>query len=168
MKITPVKTLTPELVAEAEDLVSRAGKLEEKITDRIHYIMTSIFKLFGKKSAYWYFYGAGEGEVGPLWAHYDKEMIGVVIDDCPGESMVILLKDGSEWGFDDGIPTRWLFEDFEEELTQGKKNYEEREITRKAAQKELAANKKLEDKKLIEGAKKKLSKKELEALRRSL
>src|SRR5512135_1329026 len=168
MKITPVKPITPELVAEAEELATRLGKMEEKITDRIHYIMLSIFKLFSKKDAYWYFYGAGEGEVGPFWAHYDKDQIGVVIDNCPGETMVILLKNGDEWGFEDSIPTRWLFEDFEEELIQGKKKFEEREIARKAAQKELAVNKKLEDKKLIEGAKKKLSKKELEALRRSL
>lgn len=168
MKIAPVKVITPELVAEAEDLASRAGSLEEKITDRLHYIMLNIFNTFSKKDAYWYFYGAGEGEVGDLWRFYHEDSISVVVDNCPGESMVILLKDGSEWGLDDGIPTRWLYEDFEEELKQGKKKYEEKEAQRKLD----AANKRKQSKeeaaKLAKIAKSKLSKKELAALKATL
>lgn len=162
------KPITPELVKEAEALAIRSGLLEEQIVDRINYIMQSIFKLFSKKNAYWYFYGAGEGEVGNLWAHYDQYHIDVVIDECPGESMVILLKDGTEWGFDDSIPTRWLFEDFETELTEGKKKYKELEETRKNTDKTKRLYQKEQDKKLAQVAKGKLTKKELAALKRSL
>ena len=49
-KIVPVKPVTPELVLEAKELANMAGALEEKIVDRIHYIMTSVFKLFNKNN----------------------------------------------------------------------------------------------------------------------
>ena len=167
-KIESVKPINQEMVKEAEELAAKAGKLEEKIVNRIHYIMTSIFKLFNKKTAYWYFYGAGEGEVGDLWSHFDKDSISIVIDNCPGESMVILLKDGSEWGFDDSIPTRWLYEDFEEELVEGKKKFIEKTSDLEAARIDKALQEKEEAKKLAVRAKAKLTKAELAALKKSL
>jgi hypothetical protein len=168
MKIDHVKPLTVEMVDEAGDLAAKAGKLEEKIVDRIHYIMLNIFKLFSKKSAYWYFYGASEGEVGDLWKHFHQDSISVIIDNCPGESMEILLKDGSEWGFEDSIPTRWLYEDFECELIEGKKKYEEKEIARQLEEKNKRFQKKGEDQRLASAAKKKLTKEELRALKKVL
>jgi hypothetical protein len=167
-KVEPVDKITPELVAEAEELATKAGRLEEKIVDRLHYIVTSIFKLFNKKDAYWYFYGAAEGEVGDLWSHYDIDSISIVADNCPDDSMVILLKDGSEWGLDDGIPTRWLFEDFEQEVVNGKTLYEAKLKQHKANEKEKRFLQKEEDKKLVEIAKAKLTKKELAAIRKAL
>lgn len=167
-KIEIVEPITPELIKEAEALAIQSGRLEEQIVDRINYIMESIFSLFSKKSAYWYFYGAGEGEVGNLWANYNQSHIDMVIDECPGESMVVLLKDGTEWGFDDSIPTRWLFEDFETELTEGKKKYKELEEDRKNTDKAKRLYQKEQNKKLAQVAKSKLTKKELAALKRTL
>jgi hypothetical protein len=169
MKIIPIKPITPELVKEAEDLASKAGRLEERIIERIHYIMVSIFKTFNKKEAYWYFYGAEEGDVGDLWKHYNKDDINVVvINAVGGDKMIILLKDGSEWGFEDSIPTRWLFEDFEEELSEGKKKFKEKEESRKLAEQEKRRQKKDTDVAIAKVAKAKLSKKELAALKRTL
>jgi hypothetical protein len=168
MKAEKAAPLTTALVANAQELAKQSGILDEQIINRIHYIMVSVFNLFKKKDAYWYFYGAGEGEVGNLWSHYGSNEISIVADNCPGEEMVIIDKFGDDWGFGDSIPTRWLFEDFEKELTEGKLKYEQKELDRKAKQKAMSAEKKQEDLELIKIAKKKLSKAELAALKRSL
>lgn len=164
-KINPVKPITPELVDEVTELYHKLGPLESKIIGRIHYIMLSIFNTFGQKNAYWYFYGAAEGEQGDFWRHYEKDAISIVFDNCPaGENMVILLKDGSEWRFDDSIPTRWLFEDFETELAEGKKKYQGKLKADKIAAQNKRFQQKQEDKKLAAAAKGKLTKQELSAL----
>lgn len=162
-----MKAISSEIVTQAKDLAAQAGKLEEIIINRIGYIIDTIFKTFKQKYDCWYFYGAGEGEVGDLWRHYCNNHIDIIIVGCSSE-MVIIDKNGDEWGFEDSIPTRWLFEDFEQELIDGKKKFEDKEAERKKKQKELSAAKKQEDKDLVEAAKKKLSKKELAAIRRSL
>lgn len=165
--------VTKELVKQWKTVSLQAGALEDKIVDRIDYIIKTIFKTFDQKLEYWYFYGAGEGEVGRL--RIDGDSFSVITElarnrngDYNSQQMVILLKDGSEWGFDGEYPTRWLFEEFEKELTDGKKKFEEQEIARKLKQKELSVAKNQKDQSLIESAKKKLSKKELAAILRSL
>lgn len=167
-KIDPV---TPEFVKEGRALAAKAGAFEDQIVNRIGYIMECIFELFDKKNAYWYFRGADEGEVGDLWAHYQEHCsssIDLIVDNCPGPEMVLILETGEDWGFSDSIPSRWLFEDFEQELINGKKKFEDRKIERKAKKKATTAALKKEDQELIEEAKKKLSEKELAALKRSL
>lgn len=173
-----MKAISPSLVEEARDLANRAGKLEEQIVERIDFIVKSWFKIFDVKLDTWYFHGAGEGEVGNMWPRFDERdgHVWIITElarnkngGYDSKEMVIIDKDGGEWGWDDSIPVRWLYDDnFEEEIIKGKAEFEKREVERKAKQKELSAAKKLEDKKLIEEAKKKLSKKELAALRRSL
>lgn len=167
-KIIPVKPITLELFKEAEEAARQAGKLKEKIVDRLHYIMTSIFKTYGKSSAYWYFYGAAKGEVGDLWEHVHEHYIWVVIDNCPGEGLLAVLKDGSEWDFQDAIPLRWLYEDFEDELAEGKKKYKELEVARKEAEKVKRQKTKQENAALAKSARAKLSKEELAALKTML
>lgn len=163
--------ITPQLVSEWEVARSKASELENQITERIDYILNVWFKTFGGSLKYWYFDGAGENEVGDLAKYMgDESIYGLFIECNPNSKneMVIINKDGSEWGWESEIPTRWLFEDFENEIINGKKLYEERAANRKAKKKELTLAKKQEDATLIEEAKKKLSKKELAALRRSL
>lgn len=167
------KVITKQLVEQWKTVSQQAGVFEDQIVNRIDYIVKTIFKTFDQKLEYWYFYGAGEGEVGTL--RINDDYFSVITElgrnrnrDYDSQQMVILLKDGSEWGFDGSYPTRWLFEDFEKELIDGKKKFEEKEIARKLKQKEISAAKEQEDESLIEAAKKKLSKKELAAIRRSL
>lgn len=166
-KIETVKPINQEMVKEAEELAAKAGKLEEKIIKRLHYIMTSIFKTFNQTKAYWYFYGADEGEVGDLWRHYDPTQISVVIENCPSE-MVIIDKNGEYWGFEDSIPTRWLFESFEEELAQGKIKFIKKTGDLEAERKAKALQEKEAAKELAVRAKAKLTKAELAALKKSL
>jgi hypothetical protein len=163
-----IKPITHELVEEAQEAAFRASAFEQTIIDRISYIMASVFKLFGKNGAYWWFSGADEGEVGSFWKNYDPEQVSVITECTSGEEMIILLKDGSEWGLVDGFPTRWLFEDFETEIQDGKQKYKEKEIRRKAEMKKLSEQQKVEHEALIQSAKSKLSKKELNAIKKYL
>lgn len=165
MTVTPVKPISPKAVAEAKELVAKVGKIEQEIINRIDYIMSFAFYLFNKKDCCWYFYGAEEGEVGNLWRGYQDETIDTAVE-CSGE-MVILLKDGSEWGLTDSIPTRWLYEPFEDEMTKGKEAYEEKIERKKRAAKAQKLKKQKADKDLAEKAKAKLSKEELAALMRT-
>lgn len=168
----PIKT---NLVLEWKHKSHEAGILKEKIIERINYVVRTIFSTFNIKIDTWYFYGAGEGEVGSLSRAIGSNSVSFIVEiarNSKGEyqssPMVILLKDGSEWGLESEFPLHWLFENFEQELFEGKKKFEEKEVERKKNQKELSIQKKLEDKVLVETAKTKLSKKELAALRRSL
>jgi len=172
MKTEPI---TQKLIDNWQLAATEAGKMEGQIINRIDYIVRTIFQTFNHKLDCWYFYGAGEGDVGDLLRHYDSDEINIITELARNKGggydsieMVILDKEGNEWGFDSSIPTRWLFENFEQELIDGKRLFEDQQIERKKNQKELSAKKKLEDQALATAAKAKLSKKELAALRRSL
>jgi hypothetical protein len=86
-----------------------------------------------------------------------------------------LLKDGSEWSYEGLLPSRWLFEDFEDELIEGKQKFDEKEKLRKLQLKEKKEKKKqkealrsVEDIKMMSELKKKLSPEELDILKRNL
>jgi hypothetical protein len=173
MKSVPV--ITPAFLNDWKKAATLAGTMEESIVNRINYIVRTVYDVFKVKIDTWYFYGAGEGEVGDLMRQLDDNEINIITELARNKDggynsieMVIIDKYGHEWGFEDSIPTRWLFEPFELELMNGKKNFEEKQAERKKSQKELSAQKKLEDAALATAAKAKLSKKELAALRRSL
>jgi len=137
-KINPIDR---NLLASCKDLCRQAGKMEEQIISRLNYIMETIYETFQTKLKYWYFSGARQGSVGDFFEAYDGPMIGSFelspfIDNC-----AIINKDGEEWWLEDGIPTRWLFEDFEEELAKGKIIYLEKIARDKTQKKEKSLQK---------------------------
>lgn len=164
--------ITHNLVNEWQALKSKASALEDDIEQRIDYIIRFWFATFDAKLDTWYFVDANEGEVGNLSYHMnDEEISSIHVEMKSGnfkDDEYIIDKFGNEWGWESSIPTRWLFENFEQEIIGGKKLFEEKEIARKAKQKEKSAQKKLKDKALADAAKSKLSKEELAALRREL
>lgn len=163
--------ITPNLIVNWQEAHAKASKFEDQIIDRIDYILNTWFEVFGSKLDYWYFDGADEGEVGNLSRYFDNNSISgfyVEVNKCPNE-MIIIDKDGHEWGWESEIPTRWLFEDgVKEEIVNGKAEYERRERERKEKKKQSAANRKAKDEQLAAEAMKKLSKEELAALKRAL
>jgi hypothetical protein len=170
--------VSKDVIAKCEELNKELGGLEDKITNRMTYVLQTLFATFGIKLGTWYFDDAPEGGLGDLWRHYHDDEIYVVTEvgsNCEKDrnlfnsvNMVIIDKFGEEWGFEGGLPTRWLFEDFEQELIDGKKKFEEAEEARKIKEKEDRSKRKEQDKALAQTAKAKLSKKELAALRRTL
>jgi len=161
------KPLTAEDLKAYEEARKTLGKAEGKIIDRIDYIIKTIFKAFKKRLSCWYFYGAAEGEVGEI--AMDDFDVRPTME--PYHDMLIMLeyKEGKkmkkgEWGLQDGFPTRWLTEDFEEELQQGIAEYKAHKEEEKAKEKEKQEVKEKEKQELIESAKGKLSAKERRAL----
>lgn len=141
-----------KLTQEDIDNWENAQKFEQKILDRIDYIIKTIYQTFGRRLSYWYFYGAGEGEVGNIPAHALKPG-GYISPVCnPHKDTMVHLK--NERVVDllgDGFPSRWLYEDFEDELKLGKNNYIKHIEDEKARKKERAEQNKV---KKEEGAKK--------------
>lgn len=163
--------LAKDLLEKWELAMDEAGYLEHQIINRVTYIIEFWFQTFGAKVTNWYFDEAGEGMVGDLIDNLNPNSISNIYTDCkphPKGDMVIIDKHGDEYIWESEIPIRWLFEDFEDEVTNGKKLFEEKELTRKSKKKELSLAKKAEDEKLIAEAKKKLSPQELAAIRRAL
>lgn len=139
--------LPGSILEEHEAAARKANELKGKICSRIDYIWSRIFKTFGESFEWWCFADAAEGEVGCLRID-DIAIRDFEFDRCLPD-FEILLKDGTEWGLWQ-IPTRWLFEDFEQELVEGKLALElkrlkcQQQIKRTAAQKEQIKKQALE------------------------
>jgi len=123
-KVAPI---TQELVTKCEKLRRELGSFQKGIEDRLDYIIRTVYQAFGYQIQYWWYEDAEEGELGSLWRAFSQFQIeGISVGAEVTKEMVILLKDGSEYELTYSVPTRWLFEDFEDELLQGKKAYEEK------------------------------------------
>lgn len=149
-----------------KDLITQADMIESSIINRICYILTFWLQTFGNTLSSWYFEGADEGHVGDLDSHISDSVIyGIVLDYFYDNKTNIIDKHGNNLSCDDDIPTRWLFEDFEEEIVNGKKLFEDKMAAKKAAAFERKKVTKEQRQALIDGAKSKLTKEELKAIR---
>lgn len=151
-----VQTITQEFVDQAKQMAKEVDNSKSIIADRITYILKVLYNTFGMRLKYWYFEGAEEEDIGNLWRYLKNDYIDhlvVCVHEANDAEIAIIDKYGNEWEFDCCLPTRWLFEDFERELIDGAKKYEELNS---------------EDRKLANIAKSKLTKEELEALRKVL
>ena len=158
-----------------QDAANLAGSLEESINDRIQHIISVWMETFGGKLTNWYFDSADEGQMGNLEDHLYSDAVHSIHVDCNPEpqtndkyEMVIITKDGGEWAWDSSIPLRWLFEDCDEEIRNGKKLYDEKLKKKKESEAVKKASKKEANEKLVAQAKLKLSKEELAALKKAL
>jgi hypothetical protein len=155
--------INKELLANADKLKTELSVLEDKITDRIDYIVKYCF---GKIDT-WYFEGAQEGSNGDLWENIKyKEVEGIIISsgerfpERTKRDLIIINADGGEINLYDSFPKRWLFEDFEKEVDEGKIKYEKKQLEKKNKRNE----KKDKTKSLAKSAAEKLSKDELAAI----
>lgn len=167
--------LTQDQFSQWENSLAETSRLESMINDRIEYVLSIWFEAFGGKVINWYFNDASEGSLGDLSKNmYPSAIVSIYVDCNPepkpndNNSMVILNKFGHEYGWESEIPRRWLFEDCEEEIKQGKILFDQKLIQKKAnAAVKKSLQKKL-DAALAEQAKAKLSKEELKALKKVL
>lgn len=152
-------------------LRKQAADFEEKISNRLDYVIRETFAKFGVKVLYWYINGADEGDGGDLLKafRWDDQIGELCIswDDSTvnPNDLCIIDKNGCEFGFAEGeIPRRWLFEDFAEELTAGIRAYKEKQAAIKEKKKATRALKKAEKERLKASAAAKLSAAERKAL----
>jgi hypothetical protein len=170
-----MKPITKDQIKAWEKSYQETSNLEEDIQERIGYIIGVWMKAFGGKLTTWWFDGAEEGQVGTLIDHINEDSIYSIYTQCDTEpksnddhDMVIIDKDDNEYGWQSEIPLRWLFEDFEQEIIQGKILYDERLKQKKENSVIKKSLKKKLDEALATQAKAKLSKEELAALKRVL
>lgn len=157
-----------EFYDQTVNLRSQLAKQEKLIIDRINYIVNCLDKSFPNKSyvkkANWFFVNAEEGELGDFWNNHGLEFIDIIFLNFPNK-MIIIDKKGIEYDFAIGsLPTRWLFEDFEEELIEGTKKYKELEKKKEEYEKQKKIIEKKENFDLLKSAKEKLTKEEFSAL----
>ena len=159
-KLDPV--LYEKMEAEYRRPTSELVKFQQTISERGNYIVRKIAKEFGVDLNWWDFqeetsgfefpseeYVGFTGEAGKKWF---------------GNTSAIIDKEGNEIGLADCFPKRWLWEDFEDELTQGKEKFIEQE---KKTKERLKLAKQLDEdknRKLRKEARAKLNSKERKAL----
>jgi len=173
-KVDPISNST---ISYWKKLRQEADEVENVITDRIDYILHFIFNFEKAKLHSWYFEGASEGEIGNLGSYLgsDGTIYSIVTDGSNFSGYSYILKDGTRWSYEGILPYRWLFEDFESELIEGKQKFDEKEKLRKLQLKEKKEKKKqkealrsVEDSKMMSELKQKLSPEELGVLKRNL
>lgn len=164
--------ISKELYNSWQSLNEQAQALEQEIVDRLSFVINRACEMFGQPISTWYFDDAQEGEVGDVWENIHRGEFAVTLDfkkNSSERNMTIVLNDGTELDIArDGFLTRWLFEDFEKEIHEGKFKYKEKEIKRKTELKKLSEQKRVEQEELIRSAKSKLSRQELAALKKAL
>jgi hypothetical protein len=156
------------ILSHREQAKSVLKSLDTVLENRITYIVQQICKAYKTELHTWQFfnYDYEDSSVGDFGRACYVDYINVHITVVNGNNNLgslsndkIILKDGTTWGLDH-IPLRWLFEDFEEELTQGCKTY----LEQLEKEKELKNIQSKNKKDLIKSIKSKLTPEELKAV----
>lgn len=165
-----MKPLQSDILEKKKYFEAQLAPINQDIIDRLDYILKKIGEVLGgAKIKNWWIDGAEEGELGDINKIIYKDRIecsciyfDVSLNDANKDYGIII--NGKEWGLDESFPIRWLFENFEEELIEGRKKY----ISKQSEKEKLQAKKKELSKQtndyLINSAKSKLSKEERKAL----
>lgn len=136
MAIEKTKPITQKDVTKWEDLIKKADKAGEKILNRLDYIIRFCCDLWDTEIDFWNFNTIDDDELEtpekmPTWLDIDPSSTETI--DMPS------IYDGTRWArtyewmvLDDegnevsleSFPTRWLYEDFEDELRKAKQDYD--------------------------------------------
>ncbi len=151
---------------ELEVIQRKEEQITSKIESRVDFIVKKIISLFGKRLD-WYGYANGGDDGGFFDVQRYKETVDLNIYVVGGTDLVVIIEEG-EWGLEQGFPTRWLFEDFEEEVKEGIAKYKIQKEAQKQKEKELRIQRKEKDLLLAKEARNKLTKEEIKALKATL
>lgn len=170
MNLLETKVLSHTTLAIWLELQKNSSALEDQIVDRINYIVRKICEVFNDKLDWWDFPGDGNrGEGGRMIDAINGDKVSFVAEaENALSSHEVIFKDNSKWDLNSDFPKRWLFENFEEELIEGKERFKIFEKNRLQNKRELAASNKIKNKMLVAQAKAKLSKEELAALKKEI
>jgi len=125
-----VAKLSESDITAAIDAHKLYAAASQKITDRMNYIVRRCIEIAGGKLSWWDWQCDGEYEdrtSGDFMESYDKDQLTIRAEWDIKREIIFIDKNGSEWGLEDSFPTRWLYEDFEEEFTNGLEAYKEKE-----------------------------------------
>lgn len=137
--------------------VKEFNKVSAKIHDRCNYIVRKAFEIQGI-SVNWYDFDNEGGEDGDC-GYFDPERYEknfYITGDFNGDMRDCL--------YSAVFPTKWLWNDFEDELTKEIEDHRKSIISKKIERKAKNAERKQQKEKLIESALSKLTKEEIKAL----
>jgi len=156
IKTEPIKIepLIKDIISHRNSLSKEIAKVDGLIGNRITYIAEFVCNAFEQKLDCWYFSDAenfSEAVKGDriTLSMYAKNRTDYICN-------VILLKDGTEWQLDE-IPLRWLTEDFEDEVVEGRLKYIKYLETKKQETKERLLKEKADKEKVLQEIKNKLT-----------
>jgi hypothetical protein len=163
-----MEKLAPSNITDALNAHKTYAILAEVISKRMTYIIEFCLKTCNGKLDWWDWRNKeGEENVTGDFIHsYDPNTLNVVINWKYENKMVFIDKNDEEQDLEWGeFPTRWLYEDFEDEFVNGIKLRQEK--VREQAKKDTAKQQKKKQEKdaLIAAAKAKLTPEELKALK---
>jgi predicted transposase YbfD/YdcC len=139
--------------------IKKTDNYESLVGERIGYIVETIMKTF-KTSMEGYGYD-DERDLSVREMIQDEYMnFGINTSD----NLDLIDKHGQWINLIDGIPQHWLWENFEEELENGRQKYIDQEKLKKQKAKQKYAENKIKKEKLLKSAKSKLTKEELKLL----
>lgn len=133
------------------------------ISARMNYVIKHCLSKVGGKLEWWDWPNedASSDADGDFIRGYNEVTTQIVGKWSNGDKMLFISKDGGEWSLRWGeFPSRWLYEDFEEEYEDGLKLYNELANAAKAKEKESKSH----SNELVKSAKAKLTKEERKAL----
>jgi len=162
-----VPAFTKEFLYDTAKKTEELEKNAKEIFKRCTYIISYIFSVFNVKNHYFWFndndsyyefdmvLSLYKNKYNTIFYSTGSKSLGKSPSDC-----MIIDCNEDEADVWQSFPKRWLFEDFEQELTNGKNKFEEKI----KAQEILFKTKESKKKDLISSAKKKLTKEERKAL----
>jgi len=148
--------------------IKAVGPYHEKIVNRINYILRTTYKEFGGEIDWWDFENY-DGNAYTLEQCLGKTEVSNLDVRVKGswrdlEELIIKLDDGDYCEFTYGFPIRWLYEEFEDELSRGKATQEKEVAAEKKAKADKKAAKKAAKEKIKVTAAAKLTPEERKAL----
>lgn len=164
--------LTEDDIHHAIEAYKSYATFSSRIADRMDYIIRfCVEKVKGKFSWWDWSNGGDSGDRAPgdfmhSYSKHTPDTLQIIGSWTNGHKMVFLDNKGNEWELQYGeIPTRWLYENFEEEYENGLRLYEEAEAKKADKTNQSKAVKKKEREALIASAKSKLTPEERKALK---
>jgi len=154
-------------IAAAIDANVAYNNAVSKITSRMDHIVQRCIEIAGGKLDWWDWLGDGDWDdqaSGDFIHSYQKDCLSIRAEWDTKKEIIFIDKDGNECGIEEGFPTRWLYEDFEEEFSKGLKNYKEKEKQRAANTKENKKKNKEKKKALVDTIAAKFTKEERKLL----
>jgi hypothetical protein len=141
--------------------IKKTDNYESLVRERVGYIVETIMKTF-KASMEGYGYDEGRDLSFREMIKDEYMVFGIHTNDY----LDIIDKHGQWINLVDGIPQYWLWENFEEELENGRQKYIDQEKIKKQKAKQKYIENKIKREKLLKSVKSKLTKEELKLLKR--
>lgn len=175
-KPSKVSALTEQTITKAEQALDKLNEYEKEIDERVGYIIKTIYSTFGMQVDY-HLYGT-QSEYndeyastlwtelfnGGIWGSKNHKTIkfSVSFKKSPKSApdCIILTEDGKKIDLTNDFPIRWLTEEFEDELAEGKKRRDDKDNEHAEAKKA----EKIATESLVKKARAKLTNDELKAL----